>query len=178
MAKGDKQDVARAKAAVSKKKVRGEPYRSPSEPAYRSWKTVGKNDLRRSDSPWKGKSETTKAKKIANKVAAGTKTPKQLKDARVKANQVKPNIKSYSSISKNSTQVKTSFVTTRLPEDGPRTRETSKTAYQSKGKSNSAKISADNKNRRKNAANKMKAQGAKAMSAPTDRYGRSTRPKK
>ena len=131
MAKGDKQDVARAKSAAAKKKV--------------------------------------------NK-ASVSQTPKQLKNTRVKTNQVKPNTfgKVYYNTSKNGTQVKTSYVSKSDTWGSGKTERTTVKgkAYTGSEKSTSAKISADNKNRAKNAANKMKAQGAKINSSATSNYNR------
>jgi hypothetical protein len=131
MAKGDKQDVAKAKSAATKKKV--------------------------------------------NKTSV-SQTPKQLKDARVKTNQVKPNTfgKVYYSTSKNGTQVKASYVSKSDTWGSGKTERTTVKGkpYTGTEKSTSAKISADNKNRVKNAKNKMKAQGAKINSSATSNYNR------
>ena len=128
MAKGDKQDVARAKSAAAKKKINA---------------------------------------------ASVSQTPKQLKSARTAGGPPKGFGKVYYNTSKNGTQVKTSYVS-KDPFDNSKTKRTTikgKT-YTGSVKPTSAKISSDNKNRVKNAANKMKAQGAKINSSATSNYNR------
>ena len=180
MAKGDKQDVARAKSAATKK-VRGGISKTNVGKVFKSGpgrsSTTGRSTYdKHSTSVWtQDKDRSVNTRKKINKESIKP-TPKQLKDARVKANQVKPNTfgKVYYNTSKNGTQVKASYVSKSNTFGSGKTERTTVKGkpYTGSEKSTSAKISADNKNRAKNAANKMKAQGAKINSSATSGYNR------
>lgn len=168
MAKGDKQDVAKAKAAVSKKKVRGgvsqakafKTMASAKAQAGRSELTGRSSYVKANTSIWTAdKDRSVNERKKRNKESVKS-TPKQLKDVRNSKFVPKADGRFYTKVSKNGTKIKKShvFETTFKQKSGRLTptkvRETSTSNTSGSTKSTAAKVSSDKKNAAKN---KMKA---------------------